>query len=273
MDKRNELRCTIILITHSNYLDICENYLELKAKYWSDCKYQTILSYYGEKNNLKDFESKYHINTIYNETSIITDCIVNVLKTTESDYYICMLGDAFITDFVNQEDVDDLINQIYHNKINYCSLIYWKEKIRNRSTTLFRKIRLCDLYRHTFVSFIATKDYINDEIEGISDYDFEIKYLKQASDKRTEYIDNAVITKDIFHIRPGITKGNWDKRVLRKMEKQNPEISFSKRKCLPIFSQFKIEIRDAIFLKLSIKQRRVLKKILIKMGVGFATNY
>lgn len=55
---------------------------------------------------------------------------------------------------------------------------------------------------------------------GISDLDFEVKYLKKALDKYELYPDKAMLCNNLFGILPGIEAGKWNRHALKKMKKK-----------------------------------------------------
>ena len=61
--------CTIIIPTHSSYLDVCYNFLEVFHESWKDCRYTIVLSVTGE--DICKYDGAY----IYNgKHASLTDC-------------------------------------------------------------------------------------------------------------------------------------------------------------------------------------------------------
>ncbi|WP_300629103.1 hypothetical protein [uncultured Thomasclavelia sp.] len=224
----DDIRIMIVIPTHSKYKNVINTFLLLLKKYWPDCPYRILISICGDDFTIQGYDR------LYNGTnSNLIDCITAVRKKYNYDYYMCFLGDAFMNKKVNQIDVDEIINIINYNNIDYCSLLnvrnYKKSKKLNNC---LRYIHSKDRYSHNFISFIVSNQYIDDFLSKMnSDLDFEMKYL---SIKENYYFHNHIIvTKNIFNITPGIKKGKWNRFVLSKLKKYNPEIEFAE---LPIES-------------------------------------
>lgn len=226
----NDIRILIIIPTHSKYRDVVNNFLSLLKKNWSECPYRIVVSICGENFDIQGFDKVYN-----GSNSNLIDCITNVKNLYSCDFYMCFLGDAFINKKVNQNIVNKIINDMHYNNIDYCSLINVKNyKKVKKLNTILRYIHSQDRYSHNFISFIVTEQYIDNVLSKMtSDLEFEMKYL---SIKNSFYYQNHIIvTKNIFNIMPGIKKGRWNKFVLRKLKKNNPEINFAK---LPVETYF-----------------------------------
>lgn len=217
----NEL--ILVIPTHSNYMDVCDIFLELLEKNWSDIKFKIVISLTGNNIKYKNYEVLYN-----GETASLPTCIYNVAKKYDSDYYLCMLGDAFINKKICNFDVTELLSALKENKINYCSLLPRKSiKKQKKVNNWFRYIYSKDRYNHTFVSFFASKTFIYNEFSnGCSDLDFENKYLQIAEDnsKSFYYNDRVVLTKNNFNIIPGINKGKWDRYAYKILKRNNENI-------------------------------------------------
>lgn len=235
----------IVIPTHSNYIDICIDFLKLFSKYWEDCPYKMVISICGAKTTIPGYD------VICNgSNATLPQCIYNAAQQYNADYYMCFLGDAFITKMVDTNLIKKIIEDIYINNINYCSLLpmYRKSKEKRIGKDL-RYINSDDRYSHTFIAFICTSKFVLEEFNDcITDLDFENKYLNLTNLKKKEYFKDRVIVKSNYlNLYPGIKKGCWDRRVLHKLKKENPELDFSYRKKL----SFKTTIINFLSFKLS----------------------
>ena len=213
----------IVIPTYSKYLNVVNTFLQLLKKNWSSCPFKIVISITGENKKIEGYTCLYN-----GKKASLIDCVVNVAKKFKSRYYISFLGDAFISKKVDNELINDILNNLLNDKIDYCSILclkyYAKEKKYNN---YFRYINQLDRYSHSFVSFIASYEYIYKElIKFNSDFNFEEFYL---SKKNNIYYNNHLIVRNnYFNILPSITKGKWDAINLRKLKKNNPEIDFVK---------------------------------------------
>ncbi len=237
----------IVMATHSSYIDICKNFLELIKKNWADCPYRIIIALTGDDVE-DDFGSceKYYCG----KQSTLTDCIRKVSDIYKFKYYMCFLGDAFLSKKVSDDDVKDFVDEIEKLDIDYCCL-YPKVPIKKckMAGKWTRYINSLDRYSHSFIAYIASKRFIDSEFGlGSNDLKFEVKYLKIASEKNEYYFDKHVILKNnIFNIKPGIVKGKWDRIVLSNLRRNNPEIDFAYRPKISIFKQLLLIVRKFIF--------------------------
>lgn len=256
MEKLSVFEVVIIIPTHSSYIDIVMNFLELLKKYWKDCRYKIIISVCG------DYINNDNLTILYNgQNANLIDCLVNARKVYHSNYYICFLGDAFITKKILQKEVDELLEIIYNNNVEYCSLLnvkaYKKEKSFNCK---LRYINSKDRYSHNFVSFIASDNYINSIISKCkSDLDFELMYLQDKQD--FYYNFDLIFKKNYFGIMPGITKGRWNKIILNKLKKDNPDIKFAYRESESYIESFIYLFRNKIISYIPSYIRNKLKKV------------
>lgn len=267
--------CTILLITHSSYLDICLIFLELFEKYWPDCPYSLIISSFGE--NIR--HEKYRV--INNgEHATIIDCITNAAKQLNSNNYLCFLGDAFINDYVNSVQISSLINDLISNHIDYCNLI---PKQTNAEEKLIsdhiRLISSKDRYNHSFIAFFASAKFIHEEFDSgeiNSDFEFESKYLNLINKAEFEplyyFSNNAIVKTDYFHIVPGIIKGKWNRLSYQKIKMKNPELYLDCRALLPFPVQLVLIARNYVVNHISNDFRRKIKKLfpIVKL---FGTDY
>ena len=227
--------CTIIIPTHSSYIDICKLFLSLLRINWADCSYHIVVSVTGDKVSIEGCEC------IYNGTNAtLTNCIVNAARHYSSDCYMVFLGDAFILDKVDNTAVEHLLDSFVVGGFQYCSLrpqrsIHAKKKYSN----LLRYINRKDRYSHSFVAFLASPNFIREEFEKCpnkTDLDFEMKYLAlgHGDDCDYYYSDHLVVIGNLLSINPGILKGRWDRSVYNKLKRKYPEIKLPTREKIPV---------------------------------------
>lgn len=265
------MECVIVLMTHSAYIDICNNFIDLFQKNWADCPFKILGVVMGNKDTIKGIE------TIYIGTNgTLSDCIYTVVEKYEAHYYICFLGDAFISKKIQNIQVYNLLNELKNNNANYCGIIPKKKDLKNKKyqASYIRNIREKDIYAHSFVAFIATKEFVKDELVGKTDFEFEEKYLNIANDSLDNRVfpDHFIVVTDIFHIVPSIVKGKWDRFALKFVKYNNPQIQFSDRVKMNLLEQSKVTFINTFEGFVSVRTRKIIKKILIKIGFKFATD-
>lgn len=111
----------LVMPTFSKYLDITASFLELLSINWPESKKHIVISVVDDQrqeySNFKGFEIlKNKVGTT------LPSCIVNVAKRYNADYYLSFLGDAFVSEKINNKDVDDFLIELHKNNIEYCRL-------------------------------------------------------------------------------------------------------------------------------------------------------
>lgn len=234
----------ITLITHSNYIDICNNFVELLKKNWSDCPYRIVGVIMGDNVKIVGIDCIYVENA-----STLPECLLQVINVYPASWYMSFLGDAFIAKKVDQSLVSQVIGTIKKNDIQYCCLIPKKSVGKKiQISDLVRKIHYSDRYNHSFISFIATPSYIREQFSNHeTDFDFEMKYLSIADGKEKRYFENeCILLKNILWIYPGIDKSKWNRKVLRILKKNNPSVMFSERGKLSVKEQIIYDLRELL---------------------------
>lgn len=245
----------IILPTHSSYIGITKNFLQLFKKNWFGCPFDVVVSLTGEKIEIDG------VKNIYNgEDASLIDCLVNAAKKDRRKYYISFLGDAFINKKIDNKRIISLLNELIDNKIDYCSLEYVKNyKKKKMFSKSFRYINNLDRYSHNFTAFVASYDFVINELSKYkTDLDFEKAYL---FGKDNFYFNNHLIVwQNFFNLLPSVTKGRWDRINYNKLRKSNPEIDFDKRELQSIKESLVCHIRDGVVSYLPNLIRKKLKK-------------
>lgn len=215
----------ILIPTHSKYIGVVISFLQLIKKNWPDCPYKIVISLTGDSLEIDNQE------IIYNgKNASLIDCLVNAAKKYDYKYYISFLGDAFIYRTINNYEIEDIFKTILKDNIKYCSLQNVKNyKKKKQYNKYLRYINGLDRYSHNFTAFVASKDYILNEMSKFaSDLEFEKEYLGDSFDRY--YDDRLIVNRNFFNLLPSITKGEWDRINYKKLIKYNPDIEFDRRR-------------------------------------------
>ena len=265
----------IILTTNSSYIDVCETFFCLKDNNWHDCPYNITMSYFGKKiSDCKCIEG----DVLYNGlTSTLPTCIYNAAMKYYSDYYICFLGDAFFYRKTSQDLVDKILDEIEKNNIDYCNLI--EPPYDTDRQYRYKYIRSLSYKDRgvSFVAFAASRRFIENEFSnGITDYEFEVKYLKYTYSCKTpeEWMryNFATLIDNKMNIAPGIDKGMWDRDSFRLIKKYN-NIDLPKRKLIPLYIYLVRKIAYAILGYIPTKYTKKIKGIISKFNIyEFSSN-
>lgn len=265
--------CLIIIPTHSSYRDICVLFLELINKNWDKCSYRIVISVVGENVAFNGYETVYNGN----DASLPT-CIYNVVKKYDFPLYMCFLGDSLIYRKICEKKVEELIEFLIGNSVEYCSLIPMKPRENQRCfNRMVRNIHYVDRYNHNFEAFICNKTFVEKEFcDDISDYDFELKYLRLAKESTSEgyFKDRYIVNYNIMQIISSIRKGKWDRCALHKIMKYNPEFDYSCRMQNSKIEQIIFIMRCLLEPILPTKIRIGIKKVMTKLfHIKFETMF
>ncbi len=187
-----------------------------------------------------------------------------------SDYYICLLGDAFICEKVNVEKLNYFFEEVLNERMSYCNLIP-KSKINRKR--IYQIIKANRRYSVSFIAFLASYNFIISEFGGITDYDFENKYLLKGLNSKEKFLENMyIVTNNIFNIYHGISNGKWIRKTYRKLKSNG--INIDRRivfqNPLDIFREFLFRVSNILF---PLKFRYVIKKLLRHLGFKFKSDY
>ena len=263
----------ISLVTHSDYADVCENFIELFNKNWryDKNKFDFIVNVIGNQKQFSDFETYFH-----GKEKTLPGALYDIVYEKDYEYCISFLGDAFINSKVNDEIVLNIIDSMKKSQIDYCCLIPripWMG-MGKRINSYMRAVSNRDSYNISFVAFIASRKFILDEFNNnISDLNFEEKYLKKALSKYEVYKNKSILYGNYLGLVPGIDSGKWNRHALKKLTKKNPEISFTHREKLSAKNQLRNDICHILQIFLTRKQIIIIKKILRKLfKINFFTK-
>lgn len=173
----------IILPTSIKYLDITKNFIDLLKINWPEAYKNLIISIVGSNNTKANFGN---IPVVRNSiSSSLPTCVSNAALKYKADYYLIFLGDAFISQPVNNKKVELLLSSLIIDNINYCRLLPQISRYINSYRKEYRRINTNERYGHSFIAFGASYHFIMKEFShNITDRDFEIRYLKLAEKKK-----------------------------------------------------------------------------------------
>lgn len=252
--------CVVVIPTFSQYLDVCGIFWELFQLNWGDCPYKIVMSVIGENVSINGLDTVYA-----GEKGYLSNCICAVTEKYVADYYICLLGDAMICNHVDTNEVNQLLQELKRDKISYCKIKPTKIVGKN----LYRKIKKGEAYIYTFAAFIANRGFIDKEINGKSDFEFEMEWYQSCLNGKDDAEDIRIMNKDVFHIVSGISKGKWERSVYRFLRCKYPQFDLSFRKRLSIMEQIKNDLYTIAETRLTVRMQHKWKSLLKKMGFHF----
>lgn len=207
----------IIISASSKYKELVNIFLEQYTKHMALNDANLFIA------SDEDINVDYPIKCKYiNKEETIPGRIREIVQNEGEGYYLCFLADALICKNVKGEDVISFIDTMMSNGIRYCNLMP-----KTNKKCLFENINKKQRYGVSFIAFLASSDFIMEEFaKGITDYDFEEKYLKIANEASNDrYPDMCILCKNLFNIEHGIVGGKWDRKTYKILMKDGVCIS------------------------------------------------
>ena len=109
---------TILVNSCDNYEDCWMPFFKLLKKYWPERKFPIILNTESKKFDYEDMKiTTFNIPEKFKEKNFSwSKRLKNVLQRIDSKYIIFMLDDFFITDYVDNKEIDKVINWMENDK-------------------------------------------------------------------------------------------------------------------------------------------------------------
>lgn len=139
--------CTVLVNTCDAYEDAWEPFFKLLKKYWPDREYPIVLNTETKKFDYEDLNIKTINVKNYNPKTSWSSRLINVLNQIDSEYILFFLEDFFITDYVDNSKLNEVIEWMQNDssigvfsfntveKNKYCDVIsdkYIGYQLRNK---------------------------------------------------------------------------------------------------------------------------------------------
>ena len=227
MIKCDEKYKTIIIVhVNDNYKDISDIFFELFKINWPDCPFQVIVSY--KKYMFNDYSYEAYVA---DKDSTLPNDVLCIMNAYKADYSISFLGDAFITDKINTSNINDVITSMIRLSAGYCRLFNSSNKAKK-----FSRINFKELYAVSFIAFIVSKSFAEEEFKNISDLEFELKYLNSAKNSLQAKNNMFQVPNNLFNISHGIVKGVWVRQSYYRVKAILGDKFYTTRKKMPIIN-------------------------------------
>lgn len=244
---------SILVNISTSYIDIAALFDELMIKNWKDCPYP--IYYLCDSRPSIDLHGEIIINELQMNP---LKKLISAAEKINSFYYICLLGDAFISDKVSNEEVSNFINTMRDMQINYCNLYRNHYK---KTDVLFSNITKSELYGFAFVEFIASKEFLKNVLSRFnSDLEFENYYNEKSMKGKNKecYEDCVRANLNLLNILHGIQKGKWVRDTKKKIDKISDLAVKNKR---PIMSRTDCFYNELFDILLNGRIYKIYKKI------------
>lgn len=234
------------------YLDILSIFFKYFSINWSNCNYPVFIT-----TNNKTIEAPSGVSFIKCGDGL--DSIQRskiALEKIESKYVLIMDCDCFISDTVDNNEIDSLINYMIENDAKYIRL--WKtiNKEHTLYKTNFKNLYYCNKktrYSKSLMTNIWDKnEYLKCVVEtGLDGWSIESKWLSDTKNSEPGFLpDYLYYANDPLHILHAVSKGKWVRKA------------------------YNIILKDGLLNKDSNSRGRLSTKQTIKSNLsGFFTNH
>lgn len=258
----------IVVLSFDDYSDLWIDFFSLFEKFWSNNKESIYLV-----TNEKDFVYK-NLNII--KTGKEIDWFTRTKKALEmikEDTIILFLEDYFISDYVNEQDIDEILKYMYENNVLYYRLINIP-KLKPNINSFRGYIKKNEQYGVNLQCAIWDKKYLfsilNSMPEGKTAWDFEViinnKINKEDSTLNRSHVFDA---RNIFQIKNGVFKGKWIRKTIRFYKRKGYNLHLGNRQIMSIKETIYYFVKRNTKKLIPKSLRPITKSILKKFGINF----
>lgn len=266
----NEDRLTIIIDSFDGYSDVWDYFYILFKKYWPDCSYDIKLI----SNNL-DYKNIQTIKTGDEEDWVSRT--KRALDEVNSDYILLLLEDYFLSKYITNSFFSSFFQLALDSDADYLRLIEIpKSRVKDKKKILL-PILSNEEYGINLQASIWKKSFLVNNLNEInhgSAWDFEIYFLKKTQcEKQHNYLPRCFTLRgNVFGFHNGILKGKWFRREIKFYSKKGIKIDYKKRGRISFFQERKYILSQFVKSHSSYKVRKLIKRLLKKMGWKFASD-
>lgn len=198
------------------------------------------------------------------------------IQEIDSEYLLLLLEDYFLSEQVDNNQIETIENFIQSEKPNYLRLVNIPRKRFKKNGSSIQHLFQDEEYGVNLQASIWKKDYllsVLNEING-SAWDFEISFLKKTLNaEHLEMNKNYASISSILNIRNGVLKGKWLPKTVKHFKKEHIFIDTNERGSLTKREEWNYMLRAYLRDILPYGLRKFTKKILTKLNIKFVTKY
>lgn len=262
-------RLTIFVASPDSYSDVFTIFLDCFKKYWSDCPYKFLLA-----TNTKKYDG---INVICNnkKNDSWTERTLWALNEIDTKYILLMNDDIFIVDYVDNNEINYILDMMDKHSINFCRLKAGKNGIPLEKDSYIFKTHKQQPYGKNLQVGIFNTEYFKSILgDGSkSAWDLEKQWIADTLSAPDEYFEDITFCKkNVIKTIHGIAKGMWFPSALKKLTKLGITYTGNRKK-LSYFEDRKMRITSTLGKMLSPKSRKRIKNLLSKVfKIKFVTK-
>ena len=265
-------KLTITMDCWHSYKDARDLFFKSIDRYWPDLNYPMIIAC----NKPLDGENYKGKVIVCDESLTDSKRHLEALKHTETEFTLLIVEDGLITAPVNNKRLDEIVEYMEKNHIDFCKLTNTPNKRGKKIKDLpfAKKINrrqpyginyLCGIYRKSFLMELLDSDCKDS-------WEIEEHLLKDALSEPHGYYDNKIlVTDNPLHVRFCIEQGKWSYWAKKTIAKKGYCIE-SSRKSWSIWHDFFARSKHFASSFFPIRLRFGLKKVLSKIGFKFTSK-
>lgn len=261
----HKIKLAIVGIFWDGYYDLWEDFLELKEKFWKDCPYPLYIV-----NQTKDlsYKKSYDVTVLHaGKDAEYSRKVQIALQKIDADYFLLLLDDFFFTKHLEGPVLDDRIQFMKDNHLNYYSmplpefLDECNGSNYNRHPYI-QNIKTSKEYTLSCQPAIWERDFLKKSI-GTGNYNawiFEGIYAKSKMSHSKEFLDQCKIdVSNILGLIHGALQGKMIPETIETLQrkgylvKNNREI-MSVSECAVHERKMKIKAMTPLFIQRIVKK-------------------
>lgn len=266
---------TIVVASCDAYFDIVKQYVEFWRKNWSDCKYSIIIA----MEEIEFKEERVEALACGRNTTW-TQRVIKAIKYADTEYILLSVDDLFMSQNVDSEEIEKVLDFIEKEKIVYYRIPVFKfsdtHKTYYEGQRFVEKIPRNQRYNVSIgTAFWNSSELLNILGDGsMSAWDLENYFLKQAEQASPGFMDGYVSDERfLLHSVHMIKSGKWIPSSVKKMRKLGYHIDIAQRGYINFSDRLKLNIVYSwCSRKFPSGLRSFVKKVMTCFGFQFASK-
>lgn len=261
-------RLSIYVSSPDSYADVFSVFYKSYLRYWSNSPYEFILT-----TNTKSYAGiKCICNNKLGDTWV--ERTIAALPQIKTKYVLLICDDLIISDFIDNNKIEYILNYMDSNDIRYCRVKPLKHGKKISGQPMFNYVKKNTPYAINLQIGIFRVDMLIELLGNgeLSAWDIENLLNQKASTAKNEFFTDIIsLDSPLVPYIHGVYKGSWMHAAAKYIRKEYPDYQFE-RPLVSRQTEFKIKLIDLFSPMFSSKKRFYLKKIFKIIGVSFATE-
>lgn len=235
---------SVLIVGFDGYEDVWNHDIELMNKYWND-RPKTYLVNSELNPNYQDVEI---INAGPN--SEWSRKVQVALEKIDTPYVLLLLEDFFITDYVDNSLLEDVMKTVQKDKILFYQVLVqlinqkWEKGAPFKGNRDIKIVPRDKKYGINLQAAIWDKEYLK-KVVGDGNYNawvFEVNQL-ETNNYNEDRIEYLIDTRNILNITHAVVQSKYLRGAVRKLKRIGVEIPEEERSYLSVKDNFKYQFK------------------------------